>query len=209
MSLTEYHCESFEVEARFGSEDFDKEAFFEDVKAGDDPEPSLHWSFGSTEKKDVEHAHLSLIIPTKKEEGKESKGRIILGYHSSDAVINDLRPPYMEDVGTWLGKFFKVDELPAYINAIFRFGEQYESTLSLPFPLITENKALSGSTVSGVTIEPPAHSPLRRVMIQRSETDTIVYAMGRSRIKLKAFDLKKQVEKVSAQVHGLIREKKE
>jgi hypothetical protein len=209
MSLTEYHCEIFEVEARFKSDDFDKEAFLKEIEPEHDHDPTFRWSFGSTEKRNVEHAHLSLTIPTMEEDGKETKGRIILAYHSSDAEIDDVRPPYMEDVTAWLGKFLKSDELPAYVNAFFRFGEEYESTLSLPFPLVTENKALSGSTVSGVTIEPPTQSPLLRVMIQRTNTDTIIYAMGRNRINLKTFDISKEVEKISTQVQGLIKEKKE
>lgn len=209
MSLTEYHCETFEVEARFSSDDFDKEAFLKDVGVEDDHDPTFRWSFGSTEKKDQEHAHLSLTLPTITERGQENKGRIILAYHRSDAEIDDVRAPYMEDVGTWLGKFVKADELLVYINAIFRFGKEYEPTLSLPFPLVTENKALSGSSVSGVTIEPPAQSPLLRVMIQRSDEGTIVYAIEKNRINLKAFDVSKAVETVSAQVRGLIREKKE
>lgn len=209
MSLTEFYCESFEIEAQFRSEDFDKEAFFEDAAPTNVDGSIFRWSFGSTEKKDVEHGHLYLRLPTIREGEKESKGKIILAYHTSDAEINDVRPPYMEEMGIWLGQFFKSDDLLTYINAIFRFDEKFEPTLGLPFPLVTENKALSGSTVSGVTIEPPAQSPLRRVMIQRTDADTIVYAMGRGRINLRAFDLSKEIEKVSTQVRGLIREKKE
>jgi len=209
MSLTEYDCEALEVETRFGSGDFDREAFLRDVEEDEGHDPTFRWSFGSLQKKGMEHAHLSLTLPTIAEEGKEENGRILLAYHISDIEIEDIRPPYMEDVSTWLGKFFTANELLTYIHAFFRFGEQYESTISLPFPLVTENKVLSGSTVSGVTIEPPTHSPLRRVLIQRSDTDTILYALVRKRINFKAFDLTKEIEKISAQVRGLIREKKE
>ena len=208
MSLSEFHCELLEVEGKFSATEFNEEAFLSDVKSRADVGQSrgFRWSFGSAVRK--EHAHLSVTLPEETEEKKKT-GRFRLSYHKSEFEVEDEPPPYMEDCATWLGQFFTIDDLQTETNALFIFEENYEPTLNLPFPLVTENKELSGATVSGLTIEPSVKSRFRRVMIQRTENDILIYCFGKHRINLKTFDVSKELERMSVPVRALIKEKTE
>ena len=134
-------------------------------------------------------------------------GTLTVVYHSSKPEGEDTRPPYMEDCAEWIAKFFKVDELDVVVNSIFSFGEAHTPVLSLPFPLITENKSLAGSQVTGLSIELPKGEALRRALLQVHKKEIIIIGNTKANIKLKSFNLRTQLSRVSSSVMKLVKKK--
>jgi len=199
VRIKDYFCDSLDFTFSFRVEDFDKDAFLEDTKT--EAKDFYAWSFGSVQHKGEQHAHMRLQF-----DGDESV--LLISYHASDAKIEDIRPPYMEDCAQWIFQFFKVDELDVKLNGTFIFKETHTPILSLPFPLVTENKSLAGSTISGLSIELPKEEALRRVLVQMlDKTDTLIIGFTRKKIKLKTFNLRTQLSRISATVMKLMRKK--
>src|SRR5438876_11193363 len=110
MSLADFNCEVFDIAIRFRLEDFDKEAFLKDVETDEEHPPYHRWSFGSTEKPGKEHSHMSIEL-LEGEDTEELAGKLRIIYHSSEGDIEAVRAPYMENCATWIGQFFRVDDL--------------------------------------------------------------------------------------------------
>jgi hypothetical protein len=198
--MEDFHCEFLEFEIRVSAEQFDKEAFLEDVKVVFDERKVTHmWGFGSLEKADKQHAHILADFR------HEKRVKFIVTYHSVGLKDEDVRPPYMEDCVQWLGKFFKEEIVSANLTASFRFDKRYAPIIALPFPLLAANKELSGSVITGVSIRLPRILKIRRAILQRiKDEDTGVQIDANLNIKLKEFELKAQLEKLSVPVMMLV-----
>lgn len=195
--MEDYFCEYLALEFRFSSEDFDKEAFLNDAEIEDRSNYSS--LFGSLEKPNQEHASINMRFL------KGKKSRLTIVYHKADFEVNDVRPPYMEDCAQWIGQFFKNDEMTVKIRMVFNYNKKYTPIFSLPFPLITESKELSGSMVSGVSIELPLSTRLERAVIQKTEGNTVVIATASDKIKLTSFDLSFELDKRSTPIRKLLK----
>lgn len=197
MSLEEYFCEYLELEFRFPLEDFDKDAFLNDVQSEDKSRYS--WLFGSTERPNQQHANIRIHLL------KDGQGTAAITFHKADLETKDTRPPYMEDCAQWLGKFLKTDEVTVQIRMIFNFDKRYEPIFALPFPLFTESKILLGSVVVGVSMELPLSTRLEKAAIQKAEDHTVILATTTDKVKLRTFNLKSELEKRSTSVQKLLR----
>lgn len=199
MSMEDHSCEFLELEIRVPIEQFDKEAFLNDVKTVFDEKKGTHmWAFGSLEKPEKQHAHLRVDFR------REKHVKFTITYHNFAIDAKDIRPPYMEDCVQWLGKFFKEDLVPADLMAAFRFDENYAPIISLPFPLLAASKQLLGSEVTGVSIRLPSAMKIRRAIVQRDKDDTVVQIETKWRMRIKEFDLSKKLEQLSVTVLMLV-----
>lgn len=197
--MEDHYCEFLELEIRLPVEQFDKEAFLNDVQTAFDEKKGTHmWAFGSIEKPEKQHAHLRVDFR------REKHVRFTITYHNFAIDAKDIRPPYMEDCVQWLGKFFKEELVPTDLVAAFRFDDKYAPIISLPFPLLAASKQLVGSEVTGVSIKLPIAMKTRRAIIQRDKDDTVVQIETRWKMKIREFDLKKKLEHLSLTVMMLV-----
>lgn len=197
VSIKDFSCDLLELEFEFSQENFNKEAFLADVKA--EAKSAYAWSYGSIKNPNKVHAHLAIRFLD------EAKGSLRIAFHASDVEVKDIRPPYMEDCTQWIGSFFRSDEMFAEIRAVFLFDRSYSPLLALPFPLVTESKELSGSMVSGVMIELPKQTHIRRAIIQKGEEETVIAVTTRRKVKLTSFDLDKELSKVAEPILKLVK----
>jgi hypothetical protein len=195
MSLQDFFCEYFEIEMRVPSEAFDKAAFLEDIKGFSDPGRKTHaWSYGSSKQPDKQHAHMYIDLR------REKHVRIRIVYHNTGTDAKDVRPPYMEDCGQWIGQFLKAEEIPAELEALYKFDSKYSPIMGLPFPLPTARKELRGSKVIGVSVQPPRKMSIKEAIIQRAGSGFTVFITTKEIVKLKEFDLAAELERLSGPV---------
>jgi len=197
VSIKDFSCELLELEFEFPRENFNKEAFLADVKA--EEKSTYAWSYGSIKNPNQMHAHVAIRFLN------EVKGALRVAFHVSDTEVKDTRPPYMEDCVQWIGSFFRSDEMFAEIHAVFLFDKSYSPLLSIPFPLITESKELSGSMVSGIMIEFPKRTHIRRAVIQKGNEGTIIAVTARRKMKLTAFDLDTELSKIAEPILKIVK----
>lgn len=198
ISLKDYFCDSLDFTFKFKAEDFDKEAFLRDTKATGDKQ--FAWSFGSRDKDKDLHAHISVEL-------YDEDGSLHVIYHAVKTDVEDIRPPYVEDCAEWVVQFFKVEELDASVYTVFNFEGTHSSVLSLPFPLVTEVKGLAGSQVTGLSIDLPKGEALKRALVQTYKDNILVIGTANTRIKLKSFNLRTQLSRLSATVGKLVKPK--
>jgi hypothetical protein len=199
--MQDYSCEFLELSIRVPVGEFDKSAFLEDVKetSRDDSIENLYiWSFGSRDNPSKQHAHIVVDLRG------EKQVRLALTYHAIDGDVKDVRPPFLEDRAAWLGGFVKVDTIEAGARTSFRFGNDYDPVIGLPFPLLVPVKELSGTKVIGVALELPIAIGLSDVIVQKDKDETIVLASYKRAVKLKEFDLNTELERTSASIKILM-----
>ncbi|HKC62505.1 MAG TPA: hypothetical protein VKB86_02655 [Pyrinomonadaceae bacterium] len=203
MSMEDFHCDMVGFDIRFSLEDFDKEALIKDVDAKEMPDSVYSWSYGSVEKPDEQHASISIKLT------ENENCRLSLLYIKSERKVQDIRPPYMEDCAQWIGQFFKTDDMPADVQVVYIFDISYSPIFALPFPLITENKELSGTQVTGVSLILPKRAGLERVMIQKGTDSVFLAGTAKTKVNLKSFDLNAQLGKMSSLVMKLLKKEGE
>ncbi len=196
MRLADFNCDTLDLSARFSQEDFDNVAFREDAKPRDDA--PLVWSFGSNEGRN-EHAHISLQFPS------DALGRLRLSYHQGPVPTPDVRPPYLEDCASWIGGFFKVEEVRFALTAYYTF-QRASTAITLPFPLVANNEGLFGAVVSGLMLDFPKGAPLEHAHIERDAQETTISLSAHKDIALKIFDPYVQLEALNAPLKLLIGE---
>lgn len=189
VSLKEFFCESFELDFSFSLKDFDKRAFLKVINVGE--HESYSFVYGSLSRPGEQHAHIDVVLRPNAPCWARVK------YHRAETELFDEPPPYMEDCARWLGGFLRTKDLLADVVAVYLFDKNGSLILGLPFPLITTSKDLAGSLVSGITIDFPAGSGLRKATIQKEGKNTKVLAMTTSKIRLREFDLKKELAQIS------------
>jgi len=200
MELRDFHCDSLELTAHFAQEDFDNKAFVEDVQP-QEGKPFV-WSFGSKDKQKSDHAHMSIRFPP------EELGRLKLSYHRGASPQPDVRPPYLEDCASWIGKFFKTDEVRFLVVAYYTVEQQSRTALNLPFPWVANNEGLRGATVTGLVLDFPKDAPVEHVHIEREPKDILVSLSRHEDIALKTFDPYAQLEAFNSPLNLLLGEEK-
>lgn len=197
VSLKEFFCEYFELDFSFSLSDFDKNAFLKNVNV--EERESYSFGYGSLSRPGEQHAHIDIVLRP------NAPCRAKIAYHRSEAKFLDERPPYMEDCARWLGGFLRTKDVAAEVVAVYLFDKGCSLILGLPFPLITTSKELAGSLVAGITIEFPARSRLRRAVIQKEGENTRVLAMTKSKIRLRVFDLEKELAQISSVIVKIVK----
>lgn len=203
-----FHCEMLELSLRFSSEDMDQDAFLK--AAGIDNREELTdedgdflaaVTFQGHEQGTDYHAHMRVLF------FKDDRNHMIdLRYHQSPPKPTDEEPPYAENCARWLGDFFKVDKVTARISASYTF-KSFSPVISLPFPLISSEKALAGSLVTGLSIVFPREVTESAVIQAGSGDDTTVFFNTRSELNLKEFDLFSELARLSSSVHSLVKQR--
>jgi len=152
-TMKQFHCEMLELSFRFSSEDMDQDAFLKAAEINreeytdEDGDFATAVSFGAHEPETDYHVHMRIRF------FKNGQNKIEISYHDSRAEgMEDVRPPYAEDCARWVGGFLKVDKVTARISAGYTFDKSFSPVISLPFPLISSEKALAGSLITGLSI---------------------------------------------------------
>jgi len=206
--MEDFHCEMFDLTFRFSVEDFDKDALLKEFNVEDeseyiDEDGDLVFgvSFGERNQSPQQHAHLRIIVY--KDESK--KGQATLNYHQSKVKIEDTRQPYFEECAKWLGGFFKSDEMRGRIYVVYEFEKEFTTTIPLPFPLIASSKGLSGLKVSGLSLQYPENAQIETAFIQKEGEDVFLFLQKKASIKLKEFDLFRELQAISPVVNSLVK----
>src|SRR6185503_5732902 len=156
--------------------DFDKAAFVK--KAGiknendyRDEDGDFVFSLSLPSKTDIkkQHGHLQVLIRP------DTSGRIGLDFHRPGAKEIKKAPPYMEDVGKWLSKFFSKKQFPVMASINYEFDKTFQTTIPLPFPLVASSEKLSGLKVTGLSLEYPKESDVVTAIVQGHETRPWVF----------------------------------
>ncbi len=198
-----FHCEMLDLSFRFSSEDIDQDAFLKaagienkEEYIDQDGDFAMALSFSAREQCTDYHAHMTVRF------FKDGRTMINISYHDSQAEDTDSNPPYAEDCAQWIGNFFKVDKVAARINAAYTF-KSFSPVVNLPFPLISSEKALAGSVVTGLSILFPDYKETATIQVTGDET--MIFFNTRSELKLKEFALFNELEKLSASVNSLVK----
>jgi hypothetical protein len=211
MKMLDFHCEMLELSVPFSSEDFDEPAFLKAVGVDqkeeyidEDGDFVMNMSFDTHDESSDYHAHMMVLL------FKNGKNRIDIRYHDSRMEASNGEPPYAEDCAEWIGGFFKVDQLMARIAAGYEFDKTFSPVISLPFPLVSTEKSLAGSLITGLSILFPKEKSPENVIIEAgSDGTTFVFLKTRSELRLKQFDLSEQLKKLSDSVNSLITKQQE
>ena len=204
--MEDFHCDMFELSFQFAPEEINRDAFlkalgFGDNEVSEDEDGNIFVvrTFGHREETSDYHAQLRVVLK------KEKKSRVELRYHASKLDIKDEKPPYVEDCAQWIAEFFKSETVKARISAAFVFDKSYAPTITLPFPLAASEKALTGSLVTGISIQPQKQEPLELAIIQRSGDETFVSTFATSKVNLQSFDLSAELKRFSGFVGSLVK----
>jgi hypothetical protein len=206
-----FHCEMFELSLWFSSEDMDQEAFLKGAGIDDKEEYTDEdgdFAMGATFNEHGEgtdyHAHLTVRF------FKDGRNMIDLKYHQSLPKATDEGPPYAEDCAQWLGGFFKEDEVPVRISASYKFDQSFSPVVGLPFPLISTEKALAGSIVTGLSILFPKEEGAETVVIQAGGdgAHTSLFFNTKSGLNLKDFNLIDELARLSVSVSSFMKNRK-
>ena len=198
LTMKQLNCDMFQISIEFDVKDFKKKEFVADVKPKSRQNDFLY-HFGSKNKKRSEHAHFYIHF-----DGKDSFFR--LSYHQGKANIEDVRPPYFEDVANWLGQFFKEKILIANFTIVFEYSKEYESLIPLNYPVVgVKSDLFKGTTVVGYDIKFPVDSPFDQISISKSDSGILrVFLFTKVRIDLSEFEIHKSIETVSKYTKALI-----
>jgi hypothetical protein len=210
MKMLDFHCEMLELSLSFSSNDFDESAFLTAAKVerkedyiDEDGDFVMSMSFDTHDESSDYHAHMVVLLM------KNGQSRIDIRYHDSRIEKSTSEAPYAEDCARWIGSFFKIDELVARIAAGYEFDNSFSPIICLPFPLVSTEKTLAGSLVTGLSILFPREKGPENIIIEvGSEGSTGVFLKTRSELKLKEFNLNEELKRLSASVNSLIRKQK-
>jgi hypothetical protein len=207
-TMGSFHCEMLELSLRFSSDDMDQDAFLKAVEVDnreeltdEDGNFAMALTFNEHEQNTDYHAHSRVRF------FKDGQNMIDLRYHQSAPRATDEKPPYAESCARWLGSFFKVDKVTARISASYTFDKSFSPVVSLPFPLISSEKALTGSLVTGLSILFPKEEGAEMVIIQAGgdNDDTSLFFNTKSEVNLKEFNLLDELARLSVSVSALVR----
>lgn len=200
-----FHCEMFEMSLRLPEGSIDRDAFFEAADVQDKEEFTdedgdflLPLTFNDHAPNIDYHVHMRVLF------FKDGRNKIDIKYHQSKPRGTEENPPYAEECARWFGSFLKVDSPTARISAGYLFDKSFSPVVSLPFPLISSEKALAGSLVTGLSILFPKATP-ESVIIQTDNGDTSLFFSTKSEVNLKEFDLITELEKLSSRVNSLLK----
>lgn len=206
MSFESFFCDFLELRLRFASGEMDVAAFIKAVTergiktdADDDGDRDIAFSFGSPEKNAGYHAHLRVFVKA------DESGRIELSFHRGPLGDKEERPPYVEDCTSWLGGLIKTDKLPTHLHVNYTFGKPYSPVITLPFPLVTSEKALTGALVTGLGLLLPNEGASKTVILQSAGDETYIFLRVDTEIDLKSFKVFSELEKLSGTVNPLVK----
>jgi hypothetical protein len=145
------------------------------------------------------HAHMRIVFPS------EGEGKVDVSFHNTPTKVEgERRPPYVEDCIPWLSTYLKIDKVQARKSASYEFNESFKPVIVLPFPLMTGEKSLAGSLVTGVSLFLNKQPP-EMAIVQNADDETFVSLSGRSETSLKEFDLSTELERFSTSINSLMK----
>jgi hypothetical protein len=203
--MKEAHCDALEMILEFPLEEINQDAFLQAAKidreefTDEDGDLVAGIDFGARDEATDYHAHMRVVFY------KDGRGRVDVSYHASKAETIDKEPPYVEDCVQWLGSFLKNDKLKAHIHATFLFDDSYSPSIGLPFPLITTDKTLAGTLVTGVSLVSPKESGSEMAILQSVGDETYLALSTTTEISLTDFDLTTQFRKLSVSTNSYVK----
>jgi hypothetical protein len=201
MDMALFNCDRFELDLRVPAENFNKDAFLEDVKENWSLERNISaWSFGSRSSPGKQHAHMTVDCRSRK------YVRANISYHRRDYKTEDIRPPYMEDCAQWLGSFIQENTVEAAVMVGYIFGPGFSPAIGLPFPLLSflPDQELNDASVAGIAI----HKLLGfdRITIETARSKIFLGMQTKKAMNLSEFHVDEALRSFSPLVNKLIKE---
>lgn len=208
MSMDDFNCDMLELNFEFAREALNEPAFLEasrELKAeeytDDEGVLELTLSFGSHEEPPKPHAHLTVRM------GKEDNVRAEIRFHNSKMEVEGGPFPPYEECTQWFSKFVNTDTIKAHLHAAYIFDESFSRTINLPFPLVTSEKELAGSLVTGISLLLPKEQTVETAVVQStgSRGGTYLFFTASDEISLRDFNLDAELEKLSPSVSNFVK----
>jgi hypothetical protein len=208
MGIKDFHCEMLELNLRLGPEEIDGSKLLAALRVKEeepvldeeeDGDVTIVRTFGNRNPDTDYHGHLTITL------AKEGKSRVELRYHADSIEIEDEKSPYIEDVAAWLSEFITGEEVSCRLNVAYTFDNSFAPTIALPFPLATSEKALTGASVRGVSIQFPDHDPLDVAIVSRAPEATYISIFATPTVRLKEFDVLTELKRLTPSMDSLIR----
>jgi hypothetical protein len=207
MGMKNFCCDMLILGFRFATEEIDQDAL---IKAAgienkeeyidEDGDFMMGVSLDASEEATDYHAHMRIQFY------KNGKNLIEITYHSGGIKVEGTRPPHVENCTQWLSNFFKNDKLNSRVMAAYEFDKSYLPVVSLPFPLVTPEKELAGSLVTGLSLVfPPREGGPETAIIQRYDEQVFLSLTAGGDVSLKDFNLLTKLEELSVSVNSLVK----
>jgi hypothetical protein len=200
-SMDDFHCDTFEMSVRFKPHEMDVDAFLKalaekGIDAKPDADGDIRVALTFPGDKETYHAHLEINL------WKSGRGRAELGYHSGREKGVKISLSSANSCARWLSAFFK-DSLRAHAHVNYTFDKSFATSVSLPFPLVTDESALAGSMVSGLALKLPNQTD--PTILQRIDDKIFIFLRNTFQVDLAQFDLTGELEKLSPTVGKLVK----
>jgi hypothetical protein len=201
--MKDFSCELFEIDIRVPAEQFEKDGFLEEIKDySDTPQSGRHsFVYNSADNPDKQHAHIVADLRGQKRFGFK------ISYYGHPGRPQEKQSLSMEGCAQWLGQFFRTDEVRARLDAFYAFkAGKYVPAIALPFPLMSGERSLAGSQVTGVCIKLPSQSKIDRAIIQEEDNkDITIQIDARATLNLRQFDLESHLANFSPWIMTLVK----
>jgi len=210
VDMEDFHCDTFDLNFQFKPEEINRDAFLKavseapyvDENTDNNEEVDVGLSFGSREQPPKLHAHLRVRVT-------KERGRADLSYHASPMKVDDVKPPHAEELMQWLSEFFTFENVKARVGAKYDLDESFSPVIALPFPLVTSEKGLTGSLVTGMSLLLPKEPEPLLAIIQSAGDETDIFISTSTEINLRNFDLLAELKRLSKTLYSLVKQKQE
>jgi len=206
--MKDFNCEALQLNFWFSLDEMDQDAFLKalgienkEEHTDEDGDIGIALSFTARDETTDYHAHVSTWF------FKDGRNKIEISYHDSKTERTDNEPPFVEDCTQWLANFFNVDKVTARRSASFTFGKSYSSVVNLPFPLISTEKALTGTLVTGLSILFLKETPETAILQTSPDDETMLFFNTSSDLNLREFNLFKELERLSPSIDSLVKKR--
>jgi hypothetical protein len=209
MRMGDFHCKTVEMYFGIAADAVEKQALIEATaewgeaekeEGGEDKGVEISLLFASRDNPENHHAHMRVqFLP-------EEDVQVRISFHDSKGEVEDeeaRKPPHMEDAVKWLGQYIKRDELTMGMTLFYGFEEDFAPALPLPYPVLSKDKMLAGTMVTGLSIQFPSDSIFDHAIVQTIDKKFGVSINGHDEINLKDFDLYEELKKLEPTVMAL------
>lgn len=208
MRLGDFHCKTVEMYFGIAADAVEKQALVAateewiegEKEEGEDEDNDIFITFTSRDNPENHHAHMRLqFLP-------EDDVQVSISFHDTKGETESekvRKSPHMEDAVKWLGQYIRRDKLTAGMTLFYGFEEGFTPALPLPYPVLSKDKRLAGTMVTGLSIQFPSDSIFDHAIIQTVEKSFGISINGHDEISLKDFDLYEELKKLEPTVMAL------
>lgn len=204
-AMKNFNCDLVELRLWFKPGDIDVAAFLRAVdeigistEADDDGDREIILIVGCENESDDYHAHITVRL------WQDERGMVEISYFTGGAEQVVGPPLNVTNCANWLGEFFK-SEVKVHVHSNYTFDKSFMPTVSLNFPLMTTEKALAGTIVSGLALVFPSYPNTTAIIQSGQNNETFIFLRKTVQLNLKDFKVISELESMSPLVNTLIK----